>query len=432
MSNVDSALITDEPAKPAKPERQKPGPDAATPEQDAIWRELERCMAVYGAIAALHDGDDVNHEQLRRALGEDVKKLVTVFGGALPTEYVEVGEIDWLVKPFLAKGKLNIVHGDAGVGKTFALLSIGAAISNGADPTELVKHGAYNPGRIKPAKTLYYSVESDAATELKPRWQAMGGDAGKLLFAPFDFPSVNTPRGREQIERAITVNRPALVVFDPITSFTKDVDANNGTEVRAALDPLAEIARKHGTCIVYLVHDKKSQGGKSQHKASGSGQWIAAARAGFRAGRTKDGRTAIVLAKWNNAEICKACGYDIRETSIQKSNGEDMKIGCLDWMGECDIIPGDFEWDERKSSDSGNRSKADRCEQIILDALADGYSKPYPEIKAVVEAAGISEGTLKAARLRLKNVAHRKGVGKSSPWLWWRTDVEPVANGSRE
>jgi hypothetical protein len=392
-----------------------------TSEQAAVWQQLGRDIAAFNAGEALRNGEDVNHEQVRLAFGEDTKTVTKIFGGTLPTEYVEVEEVDWLVEPFLARGKLNINHGDAGVGKTFTLESIGAAISNGADPTELVRHGVYRPGRYKPATTLYYSVESDAATELRPRWEAMGGNPGRLLVAPFDIPVVNTPHGRAQIETAIAVNRPALVVFDPITSFTKDVDPNNGADVRAVLDPLSEMARKYDTSIVYVVHDKKSQGGKSQHKAGGSGQWIAAARAGFRAGSTQDKRTAIVLAKWNNAGACKACEYRINGTTITASSGKEIKTARLEWLGECDILPGDFEWDERKSSDSDDgSSKVERCKQIILDALADGYSKPQSEVLALCKAAGISEGTAVRAKRGLANVESIKGT---TSWLWHRTDA---------
>ncbi|HKD60569.1 MAG TPA: AAA family ATPase, partial [Terracidiphilus sp.] len=294
---------------------------------------IHQITAAAAAQEAMLGGDEVNHAQLKRAFEGRPDMAAALFSGVLPVDYIEMEQVDWLVEPFLAKGKLNIVHGDAGVGKSFVLQSICAALSLGADPTALVRRGAFNLAG-KPQKALYCSVEADAATELRPRIEAMGGDPSKLLHIPADFPHVNTTQGRARIEGAIEAHKPALVIFDPITSFTKDLDPNSAADVRAALDPLSQMARTYDTCIVYLVHDKKVQGGKSQHKAGGSAQWVAAARAGFRAGQTQDGRKAIVLAKWNNASVCKACEYRIVSVLVMGANGEDIKTARLEWLGE--------------------------------------------------------------------------------------------------
>jgi hypothetical protein len=170
-----------------------------------------------------------------------------------------------------------------------------------------------------------------------------------------------------------------------------------------------------------VLHDKKQQGGKTQHKASGSVAWNAAARAGFRAGRTKEGRTAITLAKWNNAGVCKAIEYKIASRTIDKGDGTRMDVGSLEWLGECDILPGDFDYDERKSGDRDSSSKAERAEQIILEMLADGNSKPQAEVVAACEVEGISEGTVMRAKKKLANVKSTKG---HSSWSWQRTDAK--------
>jgi hypothetical protein len=177
------------------------------------------------------------------------------------------------------------------------------------------------------------------------------------------------------------------------------------------------MAQKYGVCTAYLVHDNKAQGGKSHHRASGSGQWVAAARAGFRAGQTEDGRKAIVLAKRNNSGMSRACEYAITGTTVTNSEGEGIKVGRLEWLGECDIQAGDFDYEERKS---GELSKAERCKQIILDALADGYSTPQSDIIALCEAAGISKGTAMRVKGELGNVKSTKGAVS---WSWQRTDV---------
>ena len=219
----------------------------------ATQYELDTYAAAFEADVAVRNGEEI-----------DVAHLKRVFGGAVPIGFTKTEEIDWLVEPFLAKGKLNIVHGDAGVGKSFTLLSVGALLSLGADPTAMLKRRAFNTGR-KAASMLYYSIEADAATELAPRWKAMNGAPMGLYHIPFDYPCVSTRSGLAEIERTIANIKPALVVFDPILSFLKSVDTNSDTDVRAALDPLSEIAKRQNVSIVYVLHDNKQQGGKSQH-----------------------------------------------------------------------------------------------------------------------------------------------------------------------
>ena len=210
---------------------------------------------------------------------------------AEPLSQVRAASIRWLWKPFLPRGKLAVLDGDPGMGKSMLTIDLAARLSRGGP----LPDGTTADG---PHVTLLLSAEDDAGDTTRPRAEAAGADldrvivvtspAGGPLTFPGDFP---------ELAKLVKRHAPSLIVIDPITAFLPtDVAANADQSVRRVLSRLAVIAEQAGCAVLLVRHLRKAGGAKAVYRGAGSIGIIASARTGLLAACLPTVRDLRVLA----------------------------------------------------------------------------------------------------------------------------------------
>ena len=190
---------------------------------------------------------------------------------------VPLEEVFWLRPDIWPQGKLSLVVGDPGFGKSFLTLDAAARISRGADWPE----GTACPS----GNVVLFSAEDDLSDTIAPRLAAQNADLDKIF-------AVTGVRQKEKervvslesdlalLEDTIQEKSPQAVFFDPLTAYLGGVDSYVDSEIRGLLSPLSILANKHKTSIIAVMHLNKSQS-KVLYKVSGSIGFVGAARSVF-------------------------------------------------------------------------------------------------------------------------------------------------------
>ena len=166
-------------------------------------------------------------------------------------------EIDWLWYPYLPYGKITIIQGDPGEGKTTMLLSLISYLSNGNPlPFSYTKMTAVS---------IYQNAEDDTADTIKPELESHNANCNNICYIEKkdELLLIND----ESIEETIVKSGAKLFVLDPIQAFIGDnVDMNRANVIRPRMNKLKEIAQSTGCAIVLVGHMKKNYSGKSNYK----------------------------------------------------------------------------------------------------------------------------------------------------------------------
>jgi AAA domain len=199
---------------------------------------------------------------------------------------VQATPVTWLWWPYIALGKLTMLDGDPGIGKSLLMTQLAANLSRGnplpdqeGRPT-LATGGGHT--------TVMLSTEDGLADTLKPRLEAAGADSSKIHVltgwvdadgATHAFSFQDMPL----LERVLQEEGPRLVIIDPIQAYLgSGVDMHRANETRPLLEALRRLAEQYQCAIVCLRHPaKSSQGGKALHRGLGSVDFIGAARTGL-------------------------------------------------------------------------------------------------------------------------------------------------------
>jgi hypothetical protein len=317
---------------------------------------------------------------------------------------VEPEQVSWLWHPYIAIGKLTILEGDPGLGKSWLTCAIACAVSHG---NGLPKSAQFEAGNV-----LMLSAEDGLGDTLRPRLDAVGADV-RRIFA-LNEPLTLDETGMLRLEAAIIQHAPALVIIDPLFAFTGGkVDIHRANECRAFSAPLAAIAERHGCAMLAVRHLGKSRGGGHALNAGiGSIDITAAARSILLVGRDPDDeqKRAVVQTKNNLAPIGEAVGYKLEGNRFY-------------WAGVSDLTAGRILAAE---SDEGERSAITEAVDFLRTALSSG-GRESKAISDEARQAGISDATLRRAKARLKVQSKKLGLPGShlQKWVWKLPDGEP-------
>lgn len=192
---------------------------------------------------------------------------------------VEVESICWLWYPFIPYGKVTIIQGDPGEGKTTLVLQIIARLTKG--------ESIIDEDESLPINIIYQTAEDGLADTIKPRLLAANADCSKVLVID-DSDTPLTMRDA-RLEQAIIETNAKLVVLDPIQGFLgADVDMHRANEIRPIMKHISELAEKYKCAIILIGHMNKCSVGKSAYRGLGSIDFQAAARSVLVVGRIKD------------------------------------------------------------------------------------------------------------------------------------------------
>ena len=310
----------------------------------------------------------------------------------IPLKLIHMDEIEatdtrWLWYPYIPYGKITIVQGDPGEGKTTLVLHLAASLTRGE------MFGIEE--EQEPVTVIYQTAEDGLADTIKPRLIAANADCSKVLVIDETEQCVSMTDGR--LEEAIQQTDAKLVILDPIQAYLGAADMHRANEVRPIMSHLAGIAEKYGCAIVLIGHMNKSSGQKASYRGLGSIDFAAAARSVLIVARDKENPQVRVMihAKSSLAPEGKPVAFEL-----------DLDNG-FRYLGEYDGDPSEL------LSGSGGKKKGKLAEQLLLHELREG-AKSQKEILAKAEDCGISKRTMVAAKKALGVQSEKKSDG----WYW--------------
>jgi len=358
---------------------------------------------------------------------------------------VEATEIDWIWPGRVARGKITLLAGHPGQGKSFLTCDIAARVSAGL---------AWPDGSPanEPGDVLILNCEDDPSDTIRPRLDAAGADVRRVHFVdgvaslvreqtidPFEL-AEHTPILREHILANPGVR---MLVLDPVTAFASDRDDNKNAQVRGMLRPLAELAHETDVAVVLVTHLNKGFG-EAVHRVLGSVAWSAAARAAWAIVRDpEDDKRRLMLNIKNNVGL-ETLGMAYRIGVPDDPDAHPVEsvnqTPQLLWEEDPITIRADSFFaagqDDSPSPGSakGEPSRSPALQEAIdaLDQiLADG-PVPAKEVEAELKVAGISIGTAKRAKGPANIVSRKMGFRGETQWVWMRKGEHPPEDDQPE
>ncbi len=358
----------------------------------------------------LADGTERKIEELQP---EEIGKLLSS---------VEPEEVSWLWPSRLALGKLALVDGDPGLGKSAMTLDLAARASSGRDFPD----GA----ECEPAGVVLLSAEDGLADTIRPRLDAAGADTSKIL-ALATVPDENgqdrllsIPEDLALIEKGIRRVGARLVIVDPLMAFLSgDTNSHRDQDVRRALAPLAGLAERTGAAVLVIRHLNKAAANNPLYRGGGSIGIIGAARMAFVVGKDPQDENRRVLASTKNNLAMPPASLMF---GLEEAKSGSVRVT---WLGQSEVSAKDLLATPQDHEHADARSEA---VEFLNDVLADG---PLPAKQVIEEAddAGIAEKTLRRAKKLLDVIVYRENTtGEkrgSGRWLWKLPIVELVEDG---
>ena len=294
---------------------------------------------------------------------------------------IEQTSVEWLWFPYIPFGKLTIIQGNPGEGKTYFAMMLTAACTN--------RKLFPNMEDIEPFNVIYQTAEDGMGDTIKPRLVEAGADLSRVMVID-DSEEVLT-LSDDRIEKAVRQNHVRLVIIDPVQAFIgADVDMNRANEVRPVFRKLGMIAEKTSCAIVLIGHLNKSSGTQSTYRGLGSIDIMAAVRSLIFIGKVKKDPTTRVL---------------IHEKSSLAPPGETMafKLGDEEgfrWVGAYEISADELlDGKEGKATET----KLERGAKLIQELLVDKNEISIRELDDKAKEQGISGRTMRDVRSRMKN-----------------------------
>ena len=301
---------------------------------------------------------------------------------------VEVESVSWLWYPFIPYGKVTIIQGDPGEGKTTLVLQIIARLTKG--------ESIIDEKEKTPINVIYQTAEDGLADTIKPRLLSADADCSKVIVID-DRDTPLTMRD-VRLEQAIVETSAKLVVLDPIQGFLgADVDMHRANEIRPIMKHISELAEKYKCAIILIGHMNKCSVGKSAYRGLGSIDFQAAARSVLIVGRIKDEPEIRVVCQTKSSLAPEAKAVAFR---LSEGNG-------FEWVGEYDVSADDL------LSGTVKGTKKQAAMDFLENLLADGQMS-QKEIIELARQKGISDKTLRNAKDELKIKSKRV----NNQWHW--------------
>lgn len=306
---------------------------------------------------------------------------------------VRVREVDWLWHPYIPFGKITVIQGDPGDGKTTLILNIAALLSRGLPMPESTDYSL-------PTSVLYQSAEDGAEDTLKPRLMSAGADCSRIAF--IDESECGLTLNDVRIENAIKATKARLLVLDPLQAYLGEGNEMNRADgVRPMLKQLAAVAERTGCAIVIVGHMNKASGSKSIYRGLGSIDITAVARSVLLVGRIKNDTPVRVMAQLKNSLAKEG-------TPIAFEINEDSGIR---WIGEYDISV-----DELLNGESGAPSDSGKVTVVmekLTELLAD-EEVPCGRLYEMFREMDMGKRTVD----RAKKALGVRSVKRADGWYW--------------
>jgi AAA domain len=380
--------------------------------------ESEKSYSKFAAYAVLHHGGDFTLAARDVAADGSSQRLVALPAGPAQDDCksararidmrpvlvrlqdVRPEPVMWLWPGRLAAGKLALLVGDPGLGKSWITLDVAARLSAGRAMPDNAPAGP-------PGDVILLSAEDGLADTIRPRLDALGADVARVhhlaVLQSGDAERAVQLTDIAALDCAIRETGARLIIIDPIAAYLGSTDAHRDAEVRGLMAPLAALAERTDAAILGVMHLAKSTQRPAIYRAVGSIAFAAAARTvlAVAADPERDDRRIVAAVKSNLAASPAALAYTLSD-------------GRLVWAAE--PVP-QVDVDALLSGPVPDRQERRAADDWLRERLADG-PVPVGELQAAARGAGLAWRTIQRAKTRLGVRAALRGYGSAGRWQW--------------
>jgi hypothetical protein len=397
--------------------------DTLTRIAGAMRRRGCSSQAIYAALSVVNverckpplADDEVNKiansmSRYGPASADDGSKLILT-----PLDAITPEKLQWLWPDRIPLGKITLLVGSPGLGKTFLTLDIAARVSTGK-PWPDASDQPTTRGSV-----IILTAEDDMADTVVPRVMAAGGDRTRIFsleackedggYSPFSL-----SRDIAELSKLLDEHPDVrLLIIDPISAFLGRIDSHNNTDVRSVLAPLMKIAADHEVAVVCITHHNKGQNTTAAGKIMGSVAFEATARQVWHLMQDPDDpdRRLFVIGKQNLTKVKSGLAFRLVEHPEAENPFGTARVE-FDSEPVLDTAE-DIVAKEQKRARSPN--KTDEAIAFLQRELAEG-PREKGEIEAKAKAQGIAMGTLRRAKEALGVVSDQEGRGETRTAMW--------------
>lgn len=359
------------------------------------------------------------------------------FGDRRPTAVTRnlsaftIAPVEWLWPGRIAVGKLSIIAGQPGLGKSQLTIHIAAQVTTG---------GVWplGEGNARRGGVLLLSAEDDPSDTILPRLLAAGGDPQMvtILHAVTDKGSERTldlSTDIDALDRALGDDDYALVIVDPISAYLGSkgkIDANSNTHIRAVLEPLKRLAEVHNVAVVCVTHLIKGGGREAISAVNGSVAFVGAPRTVMIVTKEFDeveneetgakekvetGRRLVSVAKNNIGPdgADQTLVYEVATRDV----GNGIVAPFVDWVDKKSITADEAIGFRTEARPGPKATKKERAMALLRKALRDGPME-VAELIRLAEAERIGRDTLENAKEAV-GAKSEKAQGQYGAWRWY-------------
>lgn len=355
-----------------------------------LTESIPETITVTRLVPARKDWNDVliekNSIENRRYISDTI--VLREAKTAEPVPVIRMSEVtpekvEWLWHPYIPFGKLTLLQGNPGEGKTYFAMELAAACTNRKQlpDTEI----------MEPFNVIYQTAEDALGDTVHPRLTEVGADLDRVLVindtdAPLSLSD-------DRIEKAIVENSARLLVIDPVQAFIgSSVDMNRANEVRPILRKLGDMAQRTKCAVILIGHLNKSAGTQSTYRGLGSIDITAAVRSVLLIGRVKKDPNIRVIC--HDKSSLAPEGYSIAFT-LSAENG-------FEWIGQYEISADDLLNGKSNDANSPSPNKQKQARKLILELLSDGKEVSSDEIDRIASKREISARTIRVVKSNLR------------------------------
>ena len=311
---------------------------------------------------------------------------------------IEPKEVKWLWYPYIPFGKVTLLQGDPGDGKSKLMLSLSALLSKGEALPFVDDENA-----LEPMSIIYQTTEDDADDTVVPRFNSANGNGENLIFIKED--SKNLSFGDNRIREAVVKCNAKLLILDPMSSYIGErCSMNNANETRAEFNHLISVAKDTGCAIVIIAHMNKMKDTSPLYRTNGSIDIAGAARSILAVTRTPNKENPaeryLVQVKSNLAPTGNALVFDVSENGVVFK--DEIELTAEDAFSSLSPRMG------RPSE------RIEAAISFLKELLSDGEKHSAVDCEAKHEAAGFKKSTAKKAKRKAGIVSHKEGF----MWYW--------------
>lgn len=307
---------------------------------------------------------------------------------------VKQRKVEWLWYPYIPYGKLTILQGDPGEGKSTFMINVAALLTRGKDMPD----GFHT---LKPQRVVYQTAEDNLSDTVKPRMMAAGADCTMIAYiVDEDYPLTLEDT---RIEKVLKETQARLFILDPLQAYlTQDSDMFSAGRMRQQLRRLADLAPKYRCAIVVIGHMNKASGEKNLYRGLGSIDIAAIARSVLMISRDKDDPSIRYMFPVKSSLAPE--GATIAFSFNRKSG--------LQWIGQRKIDRSQIRVFENYDS------KKDIARRVMSEML-DEQDVPSSDVLNKLKLMGVSERTIHTAKKELGV----KSLRRDGAWVWHLDDL---------